>query len=217
LFALLAAPAAAQDQQPPAPAEPITSTRLFWGPTARVLAPGQVTLAGYSPIFPVVQVGVTNRFQMGGGIFPFSTEEAVFWLTPKFQLHRSVRQSVAAGTLQIIVAGEGLFGLAYVNTTREVSGGRGAFTIGAGWAYGSDDDTFRFASGVPAVQIGGERRLSRSITLVTENYVVWGGGLFSGGIRFRRGRFSLDGALLILGAEGELVAAPAVNLAWQFR
>ena len=42
-------------------------TRLAFGPTARAVPRGQAYLAVYQGIVPFVQVGVTDRFSIGGG------------------------------------------------------------------------------------------------------------------------------------------------------
>ena len=48
------------------PADP-NNTRLFFGPTGRALPRGQVYLGMYEFVMPFVQVGITDRFSIGGG------------------------------------------------------------------------------------------------------------------------------------------------------
>ena len=61
-------------------------TRLFFGPTGRQLKRGDVYLGVYDIFIPFVQVGVTDRFSIGGGtplVFGGGGDRP-FWLTPKF-------------------------------------------------------------------------------------------------------------------------------------
>jgi hypothetical protein len=198
------------------PDQPLESTRLIFGPTARMLKPGEVYAAAYAVLLPMVQVGVTPRFSFGGGILPGSFDEGIgFWLTPKVQLHRSERTSVAAGLLQFVVPGEFKGGLAFGNVTREVSPDA-AWTLGAGWAYSTDKGTFRFASGVPMLQFGFEKRVSSRLAFVTDDYFLWGGGLLTGGLRVELGRFRADLGALFLVFDGDVAGAPVVNVAWTF-
>ena len=70
--------------------------------------------------------------------------------------------------------------------------------------------------GTAVIMVGGERRISRRVKLVTENYVVEGGGILSGGVRFLGERLSADLGLFIpISGEG-FVAAPIVNFVWTF-
>lgn len=213
LLAALIAPTVALAQQvtrPPSPStDGPTSSRLFIGPTARLLEPGEAYVVGYAVLIPNFEVGVTNRFQLGGGTLP-----PVFWVTPKVQLFRNESRAIAVGTLQVFVPAEFAGGLAYLNTTREI--GTGAFTLGAGWAYSTDDGTFRFASGVPVVQLGAERQVNARWAFVTENYIAWGVGWISGGGRYQRQHFGADFAILGLVGDGGGLAVPTINLSWKF-
>ena len=90
-----------------------------------------------------------------------------------------------------------------------------AFTVGAGYAYersGEDGDD----GGSPLLMVGGERRVSRRIKLVTENYVFNDGGLVSGGVRFLGERLSVDLGLVTPIGAGEFVAVPILNFVWKF-
>ena len=67
------------------------------------------------------------------------------------------------------------------------------------------------------VMVGGERRVHRSMKLITENY-VWetGDGILSGGVRFIGERLSADLALAIPIGAGDLFAFPVVNFVYVF-
>ena len=96
------------------PGDPNT-TRLFFGPTGRSLPKGRVYFGMYEGLMPFVQVGVTDRFSIGGGtplVFGFDEGDRPFWVTPKLQLLDNGRTQVAVGALQGFVDGES-GGIAY--------------------------------------------------------------------------------------------------------
>jgi hypothetical protein len=195
------------------PADP-NNTRLFFGPTGRALPKGQTYLGVYEFFMPFVQVGVTDRFSIGGGtpLF-FSFEEDGFdrpyWVTPKLQVFNGRRTQVAVGVFQGFGGGASA-GIAYgVATT---GGAVGSFTAGAGMAYNEDGDR------AAVVMIGADRQLRRNMKLVTENY-VWGSGsgLISGGVRFFGERLSADLALATpIGDDLGGFVFPLVNFVYLF-
>jgi len=65
--------------------------------------------------------------------------------------------------------------------------------------------------------VGGERRLSRRLKFVTENY-VWEGpsGIISGGVRFIGDRLSADVGLAVPIVDDGFFAFPVVNFVWAF-
>jgi hypothetical protein len=65
--------------------------------------------------------------------------------------------------------------------------------------------------------LGGERRLSRRVKFITENYVFTGGGLLSGGVRFLGESLSADIGLVTPVGVGEFFAFPIVNFVWKFK
>jgi hypothetical protein len=191
-------------------ADPNT-TRLFFGPTGRSLPKGRTYFGVYEFLMPFVQVGVTDRFSIGGGtplVFGFDEGERPFWITPKLQLLDTGRTQLAVGVFQAFLGGENA-GIAYgvVTTGRSDA----SITAGAGVGYTSDGG----AGGV--VMIGGERQASRHVTFVTENYVWKGGrGVVSGGVRFFGERLSADVGLAVPIGAGELYAFPVVNFVYIF-
>ena len=71
------------------------STRLVFGPTARAMPRGQAYLGVYQGLAPFVQVGVTDRFSVGGGtplMFRVDDWDRPYWVTPKLQVLRRKRQ-----------------------------------------------------------------------------------------------------------------------------
>jgi hypothetical protein len=148
------------------PADP-HDTRLFFGPTGRTLAKG----SGYFSDLYLFLVngawGVTDRFMMGGGmsVFPSSNflGNNVYYLTPKVALVRGERFNVAAGAL-IGFAGSanGTAGIYYVAASNGLPDA--SFTYGVGYAYFNSR-----VSGDATLMLGGNVRVSRRLSLMTEN------------------------------------------------
>jgi hypothetical protein len=188
------------------------ATRLFFTPTGRSLRRGQVYLGVYEFVMPFVQVGVTDRFSIGGGtplIFGIEEWDRPFWITPKLQILDHAGTQVAVGVLHAFDSDGDGGGIAYGVITRgsDVK----SFTAGAGVAYANDGGR----AGV--LMLGGEARISRSVKAITENYIWKGGhGVASGGVRFFGERVSADLALAFpIGADG-LYAFPVINFVYVF-
>jgi len=192
------------------PGDPNT-TRLFFGPTARSLPKGRTYFGVYEFLMPFVQIGVTDRFSIGGGtplVFGFDEGERPFWITPKLQVLDTGGTQVAVGAFQAFVDGENA-GIAYgVVTTGRTDA---SITAGAGYGYSSGG-----ARGA-VVMVGGERRASRHVAFVTENYIWKGGqGIVSGGVRFFGERLSADVGLGVPLGTGDRFALPVVNFVYVF-
>jgi hypothetical protein len=200
-------PAAAQDFAD-APEDP-NSTRLLFGPTARTLPKGDVTLGIHSFVLPSVQVGITDRFSVGGGtplLFPLPASDRPYWITPKLQVLNHGNTRIALGVVQTLnLSG---VGVAYAVMTTGTS--RRSVTAGAGVAYTGDGGR------QIAIMAGGDRQVRRSMKFVTENYYFAGQGVLSAGVRFFDERKSLDAAVAapINGYFYGLV--PMVNFVYRF-
>ncbi len=188
------------------------ATRLLFGPTGRALEKGQVYLGVYEFMMPFVQIGVTDRFSVGGGtplVFGFEDEwERPFWVTPKMQVFKGATRSFSVGVMHAFdTDGQG-GGIAYGVGTfgREDA----SVTVGAGTAYSG--------SGNGAVlMVGAEKRLRRNIKWVTENYIWTGGnGVTSGGFRFFGEHLSADLALAIPIGADDFFVFPVVNFVYVF-
>ncbi len=192
-FALLVGITRAEAQTPApgqAPAPATGSSRLFYAPTGRMLEPGQGYVAFDGLILVTVETGVTNWFSIGAGTSPlFWFVEDVrgpFWVTPKCKLYSGPRTSVAAGAVSVFVPGEaGSVGLAYVVSTMGTA--ERSFTIGGAFGYITDDGEGNPGVSSPLVIIGGERRVSPRLSVITENWIGAHGGFATLGVR-RHGR-----------------------------
>jgi hypothetical protein len=213
-WGLLAPIDAAAGQQSSSPAETgVNASRLFLGPTARPLAPGEGYLVLHGALVPSFQVGVTDRFSFGAGTFYFW--DGVFWVTPKVRLATRGSTTVAAGVLHLTASDEGHLGLAYVGATRD--GARGGLSFGAGVAYTTRDGDDDFSTGGPLLMVGGDYRLSRRVVFMNETYMVLGAGAMSfNGVRTTWGRFSLDTGAMVAAGGDDVFGGLIVSLAWTF-
>lgn len=212
LVIALAAPGAVRAQSAAQPAEAWPAdpnpTRLFFAPTGRSLTKGEAYFGVYEVLLPFVQYGITNRISIGGGTpFVFGTGSGQpFWVTPKVQVVKTRATAASVGVLQFVNMGDLNAGIAYGVVTQGSTDA--AVTFGAGYAYASEDVS---RAGEPVVMLGAEKRLSKRLKFVTENYWFSGIGLASGGLRFMGDRLSADiGLVSPLGSDGVYVL-PMIN------
>ena len=206
------------------------TTRLFFGPTGRSLKRGEAYFGVYEVFMPFVQVGITDRLSIGGGtplIFGEGFSNRPAWLTPKFQVFDNGRLSTAIGAIHFFnFDGDGAnAGIAYGVAT--YGGGDSAFTIGAGaayneetrWVYEPTGRSYTVDEGTntaPVLMIGGERRASKRVKLVSENYVFKSGGIASVGVRFFGEKLSADFGLVIPLQSEFFIALPMINIVKKF-
>ncbi|HEX6597823.1 MAG TPA: hypothetical protein VF034_00775 [Gemmatimonadaceae bacterium] len=168
-------------------------TRLFFAPTGRMLRRGEGYFSDAYIFFPSFQGGLTDRVNFGGGmsLFPgVGLDEQVYFVTPKIGVIARPKLNVAVGAL---VAGVPDFfedspvGLAYGVAT--YGGEDASVTVGSGFGFS------RSSTSQALIMFGGSARLSRTIALVSENYVYSGdgtNGLVSAGIRFMGEQIAVD-------------------------
>ena len=189
-------------------------TRLFFGPTGRTLPRGESYLGVFELYLPFLAYGVTDRITLAGGVPLFFGEDmpVVVYLAPKVQLIRSERLTGSVGTLSFFTS-EGNAGLVYGATTLESPDGVASLTLGGGGAYAEGD----MADGA-VLMMGGDVRASRSIKLMSENYLITDGGeglaLLSFGIRFIGEHLSADVGLAM--PSEAPIALPLVNFVYSF-
>ena len=187
------------------------SSRLFFAPTGRSLEKGQVSIGAFGVVAPFVQVGVTDRFSVGGGtplMFGFEEDFRPFWVTPKYQVVNQENVQAAVGVLHVFNVSGDSGGIAYGVSTYGNSDN--ALTLGAGLAYSGGD-----VGGM--AMIGGERRVRSNLKVISENYLLQSGdGIISGGVRFLGERLSADLALAFPIGLGDFAALPVVNFMYVF-
>lgn len=183
-------------------------TRLFFAPTARSLKKGEASFGVYEILLPFVQYGITDRISIGGGTpFFFGTGSGQpFWVTPKVQVLKARSTQASVGILHLINMGDFNAGIAYAVVTQGTADA--SATIGAGYAYAAEDDS---RSGAPVVMLGAEKRISKRLKFVTENYWFSGVGLASGGFRIMGERLSADIGLVAPLSSGDVFVFPMIN------
>ncbi len=189
-------------------------TRLFFAPTGRSLTKGGAYFGVFEIMLPFVQYGVTDRFSIGGGT-PFFIGAGTgqpFWVTPKFQVVKARSTEASVGVLHFVNMGEASAGIAYAVVTQGTTDA--AVTMGGGYAYTSEN---KAREGAAVVMLGAEKRLSKRLKFVTENYWFGGIGLASGGLRFMGERLSADLGLVAPIWEDEAFAFPMINFVWKMR
>jgi hypothetical protein len=191
-------------------------TRLFFAPTGRMLRKDEGYFSDAYVFFPSFQGGLSDRFTLGGGvsIVPgLGLDEQLYYLTPKVGVISGPSLNVAVGAL---VAGvgrlsdEGPFGIGYGVAT---FGGEDAnVTAGAGFGFA------RSSTSEALLLLGGTKRVSRNIGLVTENYFYTGSGssvVLSGGLRFMGEKIAVDLAAFTTG-ESDVPVVPYLAFIYRF-
>jgi hypothetical protein len=213
------------------------STRLFFGPTGRMLRTGEGYAGVFELFFPFVSFGITDFITIAGGtpVIPEAIGQ-VFYLAPKVGARLAPRVHVAAGVLALFNLGDwapASVGILYGTGT--FGSADNAVTLGAGWPFVGGDLERR-----PVFMLGGEARAQRRVKLITENYLVTyrdevyypdepffpgsvprsrtrTAALLSGGIRIFGDRLSADAGLGVFAAEGEVTCClPLVNFVYNF-
>ena len=192
------------------------ATRLFFAPTGRMLKQGEGYFADYYLFFPTVTFGLTDRITFGCGMSIIPGADQLFYFTPKVGLISTESFNVAAGALIVKVPGDADDDNASVGILYGVGtfgGPDASVTAGIGYGYSGDDLADR-----PVFMIGGEKRLSRRIAFVTENWIVPGTDpLVSGGFRFFGRKMSVDlGLMNMLGEDAVSPGVPYIDFVFKF-
>jgi hypothetical protein len=170
-------------------------TRLFFAPTGRMLLPRE---GYYSNTYLFLQTfvgGVSERVTMGGGmsLIPAGLDNQVFYLTPKVGLVNTPDFNLAAGALVAFAPMDDGHSAGILYGVATQGGPDGSVTAGLGWGYFDKE-----LSGRPAVMLGGGKRVSRRMSLITENYLFprSSNPLLSYGVRFFGEKLSTDLAMI---------------------
>lgn len=192
------------------------ATRLYFAPTGRMLKKDQGYFSDYYLFFPGIAFGITDNITIGGGmsLIPgVAPENQVFYFTPKIGIKASKNSNFAIGALIIELPEENptvgvLFG---VGTFGDLDG---SLTTGLGYGFVDDEIAEK-----PMFMIGGEKRLSRRISFVSENWIFPGvdDALISYGLRFFDEGISVDLALFNVTGENLLFPGfPWVDFVFNF-
>ena len=147
-------------------------TRLFFGPTGRMLDAGEGYYMNADLILQNFAAAAGNYVTLGGGfsLIPgVDPGDWLYYLTPKVGVYRSDNLNAAVGALAGFVRGGGAgggrngFGVLYGVAT--AGGPNASVSGGLGFGYAGSKIESR-----PVYLVGGEKRVSRRVALLTENY-----------------------------------------------
>jgi hypothetical protein len=151
------------------------STRLLFSSTAFPLERGTGYYSNTWLVLHTFATGLTDRFTLGGGLLWFpgvSLDETLMYLLPKYTVIDGPQTKVAVGALAGILPLGSIedgdpwtAGILYgVGTTGTRDNN---LSLGVGWGYAGDDLASR-----PIVMVGGQARLSRRLSLISENWFI---------------------------------------------
>ena len=198
------------------------STRLLFSSTAFPLEKGTGYYSNTWLFIHTFAAGITDRFTLGGGattIPGIAIHENPIYLLPKYTIINKDRAQVALGALIGVLpfntdvgddfSSAGLLYAVGTTGTRESN-----VSLGLGWGYANEETTSR-----PAVMLGGQGRVARRLSLISENWFFSDGddteGIISYGFRFLGENLSVDLAwVTALGAGG--IGIPWLGFAFRF-
>ncbi|HEX8329159.1 MAG TPA: hypothetical protein VF629_16620 [Hymenobacter sp.] len=168
-------------------------TRMFFAPTARNLRKGEGYVQDIDIFLIGANYGITDNFSVGVlvPVLP-GLGLNVFAITPKFSVPVNDKFNVGAGVLYANAFGYG-GGIGYGVATYGTADNN--LTLGLGYGFGGGD-----VSSSPVVVVGGNLRVARRLSLVTETYVVDGG--LAGLIGARVAASRVSGSLGLLYVSG---------------
>jgi hypothetical protein len=151
------------------------SARYFWAPNGYGLEKGEGYYQNIWILYNQVSVGLTKNFSIGAGMLPlflFGGAATPVFLVPKFSFPLlKEKVNLGAGAFLGTILGEetGVFGLLYGTST---FGSRDK-NLSVGLAYGFAGDQMM---DIPIINISGMVRVGPRGYLLTENYIITGGG-----------------------------------------
>jgi len=203
-------------------------TRLYFGPTGRTLKAGSGYFTDLLLFFPGGAYGITDNITIGGGISIFPGVDfgnQIYYFTPKvgFKPKENLDVAISAMIIQLPNTDDELedVDLFDAPSTVGVIYGVGTYgdddkslTFGLGFGYADDE-----ISDKPAVLFGGDYRLSRRLSFVSENWIFPGVDelLVSYGIRFFGEKLSADlGLFNVLNEDAFFPGFPVLSFTWNF-
>jgi hypothetical protein len=198
-----------------------SGSRLLLAPTARPLQEGEGYFSDHYVLFPGATLGLTDSFSLGGGVSmvpALGLTDQAFYLAPRLAWTLSGKAALSTGALYTRAGGYQAavaFGLGTFGSPDA------SLTVGLGLAATRDDEgeeefdpqtgTWRFRPSrwefrdAPIVLVGGNKRLSRRMALISENWLFLGQGFrlsrqpFGLGLRFFGDRLSADVGVILVG------------------
>lgn len=201
----------------------VHQTRLLFSPTAFPLEQGEGYYSNFWIFLSTFAVGVTDRLTLGAGLTTFPTSDItdnIFFFLPKYTV---VEREGFAGAVGVLAASapdfdEGRISMGILYGVTTIGRPEGHVTLGAGWGYVQEQIGKR-----PVLTVGGLKRTSPAVALMTENWIFPVDNAFVGfstyGIRFIGDRLSADlafGNAFGDGAHPTFPGVPLVGFAFRF-
>ncbi len=180
-------------------------SRLMFSPTGRPLRRGDRYFFNHYVFFPGMAYGLTDHFTLSGGVsfIPgLGLDDQVLSVAPKFGLYASDEVALSAGVLYMHVAGDA-GGMAFVVGTKGTPDK--SFTCGIGLGYIAEEGEDVDFAEHPVLLLGGNLRLSKSMALVSENWLITGGDFqldqqpLGLALRFLSSKIAVDVGAIIVG------------------
>ncbi|WP_421893062.1 hypothetical protein [Marinoscillum sp.] len=115
-----------------------------------------------------LNIGFTDHFSLGLGMMPFIGNSLPVWITPKLTLPiLKDKVNLGIGALNGVVLGESQSSFGMVYGDLSVGGPSAHISLGAGKGYAEEELTPELL-----VTFSGAIRISKNITLVSENYTL---------------------------------------------
>jgi hypothetical protein len=200
----------------PDPAE----NRIMAFPTGRPLKSGEVQFNAVELIFPHLIIGVTDFISVGFGGLPFVTGSGgtvVYYLSTKITAVNTKKISLAfGGAFGGSTSSSSIVGVGYaVGTFGDF---KNSITVGPFLAFSEDEVYNR-----PAFLLGGQTRISKSASLLSENVLLFGNDekdflfLPSLGIRFSGEKLAADfGTYAVIEKDNFFYPIPWIGLSYKF-
>jgi hypothetical protein len=210
-------------------AEDPNRTRLFFGPTGRMLERGEGYFSVFELFLPFVSYAVTDHVTIAGGtpVVP-QVIGRIWYVAPKVGLRLRERTHLSGGVLAFFNTARDEFddfgsaGIFYGVATQGTEDA--AATLGVGWGFAGSEVENR-----PVFMFGAESRTGPRVKLLTENYLVTYrestrtgettrvAAMLSGGVRFFGERLSADAGVGVAFGGGETACClPLVNFVYNF-
>ena len=198
------------------------STRYLVSPNGYLLKKGQSYYENIGVFFNSYAVGITDNFNVavGGEIASllFGEQFPIIYVSPKFGLpFKNDSGSWSIGTTFFSSPSNDFEGFGFLNTSVTLGNRNSNFSIGTGLGYSFSDG---IAEGIIPVLAGGNWRLSKKISLVTDNFIIFSSDGFdtfavlSAGVKIHFDSGASFNAALWRPTEGigDLIALPFVSV-----
>jgi len=179
-------------------------SRLMYAPTGRPLKKGEGYLSDYYVFFPGISYGLTDNISVMAGISALpgiGVSEQLRYIAPRFGIQTSDKIALSGGILYISFGGEFSGGVAFATGT--IGEPDKSLTFGLGFGYGKWEDDFEWADR-PIIVLGGNIRLTNSLALVSENWILMGDEFdakkqpFGLALRFFGERIAVDAGVILI-------------------